>query len=72
MALSIKTTQNLAIALTPEVIDYIYADERWFDFMVELTSDAIRDKLGTEDTNLISELGACVLDNIVLRACQMS
>jgi hypothetical protein len=67
MALSNKTIQNLAIALTPEVIEYIYADERWMDFTMEMTSDAIRDKLGTDDMILIAEIGQCIIDNIILK-----
>lgn len=67
MALSNKTIQNLAIALTPEVIEYIYADERWMDFTMEMTTDAIRDKLGTDDMYLIAEIGQCIIDNIILK-----
>jgi hypothetical protein len=70
MALSNKTIQNLAIALTPEVIEYIYADERWMDFTMEMTSDAIRDKLGTDDIFLIAEIGQCIIDNIILKPVQ--
>jgi len=67
MALSDKTIQSLAIVLTQEVIEYIYADERWIDFMIEMTSDAIKEKLGTDDMNLITELGQCVIENILLK-----
>jgi len=67
MALSDKTIQSLAIVLTQEVIEYIYADERWIDFMIEMTSDAIKEKLGTDDSNLITELGQCVIENILLK-----
>jgi hypothetical protein len=70
MALSNKTIQNLAVALTPEVIEYIYADERWMDFTMEMTSDAIRDKLGTDDIFLIAEIGQCIIDNIILKPVQ--
>lgn len=68
MALSTKTTQKLAIALTPEVIEYIYADERWVDFMIEMSSDAIKEKLGTDDMDLIAELGQCIIENILLKS----
>jgi hypothetical protein len=67
MALSTKTTQKLAIALTPEVIDYIYSDERWIDFMIEMTGEAVQQKLGTNDMELIAELGQCVIDNMILK-----
>jgi len=67
MALSTKTTQKLAIALTPEVIEYIYSDERWFDFMIEMVGEAVQQKLGTNDMDLIAELGQCVIENMVLK-----
>ena len=67
MALSTKTTQKLAIALTPEVIDYIYSDERWFDFMIEMVGEAVQQKLGTNDMDLIAELGQCVIENMILK-----
>jgi len=67
MALSNKTIQNLSIALTPEVIEYIYADERWVDFMIEMTHDAISSKLGTLDTDLMVEIGQCIMDNIIMK-----
>jgi hypothetical protein len=67
MALSAKTTQKLAIALTPEVIDYIYSDERWIDFMIEMTGEAVQQKLGTNDMELIAELGQAVIDNMILK-----
>jgi ABC-type uncharacterized transport system auxiliary subunit len=72
MALSNKTIENLAVALTPEVIEYIYADERWIDFMIEMTSDAIKEKLGTDDITLVAEIGQCIIENLMLRACQTS
>lgn len=70
MTLSNKTIQSLAIALTPEVIDYIYGDERWTNFMIEMTSDAVRENLGTNNMNLIAEIGQCIIDNIVMKPCQ--
>ena len=68
MALSNKTIQNLAIALTPEVINYIYADERWVDFMMEMIPEAVIDQLKTEDYDLVAELAMCIMDNIVLKS----
>ena len=68
MALSGTTIENLAIALTPEVIEYIYADDRWIDFMIEMTSDAIKEKLGTHDMGLTVELGQCIIENVMLKS----
>jgi len=70
MALSNKTIENLAIALTPEVIEYIYADERWIDFMIEMVGDAIKEKLGTDDINLVAQVGDCIIQNVMLLPCQ--
>jgi hypothetical protein len=64
MALSNKTIQNLAIALTPDVIDDIFMDERWIDFMMEIVPDFVAKNLQTEDYDLVAELSTCIMDNI--------
>ncbi len=68
MTLSNKTTQKLGIALTPDVIEYIYQDERWIDFMHEIIPDAISEKMGNINNDLLFELGMIVMDNIYLKA----
>jgi hypothetical protein len=70
MALSNKTIQKLANALAPEVVSYIYSDERWMDFMYEIIPDAINEKLGDADQNLKFELGLCIMDHITLHVEQ--
>jgi hypothetical protein len=67
MTLSNKTTQKLGIALTPDVIEYIYQDERWIDFMHEIIPDAISEKMGNINNDLLFELGMIVMDNIHLK-----
>ena len=67
MALSAQTTSNLASALVPEVIDYIYEDERWCDFMHEVIPDALQDKLGEIDEDLKFELAVCIMDRICFK-----
>jgi hypothetical protein len=67
MTLSNKTIKSLALAITPEVIDYIYSDDRWIDFMIELAGDAISEKLGTSDNDLIVQIGQIVIENIELK-----
>ena len=67
MALSCKTISNLADALVPEVIDYIYQDERWCEFMQELVPDALQEKLGEVDEDLKFELAMCIMDRISLK-----
>lgn len=68
MALSNKTIQNLAIALTPEIINYIYADEGWVNYMMEVIPEAVATKLKTEDYDLVAEIAMAVLDNIMVKA----
>lgn len=67
MALSNQTIQKLAIALTPEVINSIYSDERWTDFMCEVIPEIVSEKLGSEDIDLVTEIGTCIMDNIVMK-----
>ena len=67
MSLSNKTIQNLAIALTPDVIDDIFMDERWVDLMMEVVPDFVAKNLQTEDTVLVVELSQCIMDNIQMR-----
>lgn len=68
MALSNKTIQNLAIALTPEIINYIYADEGWVNYMMEVIPEAVATQLKTEDYDLVAEIAMAVLDNIMVKA----
>jgi len=68
MTLSNKTTRKLGIALTDEVIQYIYQDERWIDFMHEIIPDAIQEKIGNIDSDLLFELSLIVMDNIHLKS----
>jgi hypothetical protein len=68
MPLSTKTVQNLADALSQEVIDYIHEDERYAEFLMEMIPDAIRDKLGGDiDEDLKMDLSFCILDRICFR-----
>ncbi len=70
MALSNQTINNLAVALTPEVINAIYGDERWMEFMCEIVPEIVSEKLGSEDTDLVVELAVCITDNILLKPYQ--
>jgi hypothetical protein len=67
MALSNQTISNLASALVPEVIDYIYQDQRWCEFMHEVVPDALQDKLGEIDDDLKFDLAMCIMDRIGLK-----
>jgi hypothetical protein len=67
MSLSNQTISNLASALVPEVIDYIYEDQRWCEFMHEVIPDALQDKIGEIDEDLKFELAMCIMDRISLK-----
>jgi hypothetical protein len=67
MSLSNQTIINLASALVPEVIDYIYENQRWCEFMHEVVPDALKDKLGEIDEDLQFELAMCIMDRIYLK-----
>jgi len=67
MALSSQTVSNLANALKPEVIDYIYTDERLCEFLHEIVPDAIKSKLGPVDEDVLFDLSLCVMDRIILK-----
>lgn len=67
MALSDSTINKLSSALTSEVIDYIYADERWVEFLMEIVPDAVIEKMGSIDDDLMYELSMCIMDKIYLK-----
>ena len=67
MSLSNKTVQNLSIALTSEVINQIYSDERWVDFMTEIIPEIVSDKLGSQDMDLVTDIAVCIMDNIAMK-----
>ena len=66
MTLSTKTYHQLAVALTPEVIEYIFNSESWVDFLQTVVLDAITDKLGRIDEEVLYELSLIVMDRINL------
>ena len=68
MALSDQTILNLADALLPEVVGYIFEDQRWCDFLHEIIPDAVQDKLGDIDEDLKFELSMCIMDKIILKS----
>jgi hypothetical protein len=67
MALSHQTINKLASELVPEVIDYIYQDERWCEFMHEVIPDALQEQLGEIDEELKFELAICIMDRICFK-----
>lgn len=67
MSLSNQTIKNLSITLTPEVIDSIFEDERWAEFMMEIIPEIVSEKLGTQDMDLVADISLCIMDNIVIK-----
>jgi len=67
MALSNSTISKLADALVPEVIDYIYEDQRWCEFLHEVVPDAVTTKIGGLDEELLFELSMVIMDRIVMK-----
>jgi hypothetical protein len=68
MPLSNQTISKLADALTPEVINYIFEDQRWCDLLHEIIPDAVQEKLGNVDEDLKFELSLCIMDKIILKS----
>ena len=64
--LSDKTFQNLADALTFEVIDYIEQDSRYMEFMQEVIPDALNHLMGQLDEDLKFELSLAIMDRIAV------
>lgn len=67
MALSEKTIQNLSIALTPDVIDDIFQDERYIELMMELIPEFVAKNLQSEDYDMLVGIGICIMDNIAMK-----
>jgi hypothetical protein len=66
MVLSNKTVQSLSYALTPDIIDDIFQDERYIELMMELIPEFVAKSLQSEDYDLVIEIAVCVMDNIVM------
>lgn len=67
MTLSTTTISQIADALKPEVIEYIYSDEKYAEFMQEMIICAIDAKMGEMDDDLLYDLGMLIFDRIELK-----
>ena len=67
MALSNSTIKNLSIALTSDVIDDIFQDERYIELMMELIPDFVAKNLQSEDYDLVTEIAVSIMDNIAMK-----
>lgn len=70
MALSNRTIQSLSDALAPEVVNYIYQDERWVNFLQEIIPDAIISTLGQVNDDVLFDLSMCVMDSLVVKVAK--
>ena len=67
MTLSNQTISNLAKALKPEVIEFIYEDDRYVEMMIEIIHRAVQEKLGPIDSVIQAQLSFNIFDSIILK-----
>lgn len=67
MKLSTTSVTKIADALKPAVINYIYEDEGFAEYMQTAVVDAIRDTMGDMDDDLLFEIGMLIFDRIELK-----
>jgi hypothetical protein len=68
MAISNKAINQMARALTPEVIDALFSSDEYIEFMMDNVPVILEDKMGKMDTDFCIELSQCIMDNINLTA----
>lgn len=68
MALSQKTFQQLANVLAPEIIQYIFENEKWIEFLSDIIPEALHEKIGELDIELEAELMMAIADRIVMKS----
>jgi hypothetical protein len=67
MKLSAESISKIADSLKPAVIEYIYADEAFTEYMQTAVVDAIQTTMGNMDEDLLFELGMLIFDRIELK-----
>lgn len=67
MKLSAESISKIADSLKPAVIEYIYADEAFVEYMQTAVVDAIQTTMGNMDEDLLFELGMLIFDRIELK-----
>ena len=67
MQLSTQSVSKIADALKPAVLEYIYADDGFTEYMQTAVVDAIRTTMGDMDEDLLFELGMLIFDRIELK-----
>lgn len=67
MQLSTQSISKIADALKPAVINYIYEDYEYAEYMHGAVIEGIKSVMGDMDENLLYELGMLVFDRIELK-----
>jgi hypothetical protein len=67
MKLSNTSVSKIAEALKPAIINYIYEDDKFVEYMQTAVTDGIRDVMGDMDEDLLFELGMLIFDRIELK-----
>jgi len=67
MKLATTSVTKIADALKPAVIDYIYEDEGFTEYMQTAVVEGIRNVMGDMDEDLLFELGMLIFDRIELK-----
>jgi hypothetical protein len=67
MKLSTTSVSKIADALKPTVLNYIYEDEGFTEYMQTAIVEGIRVTMGDMDEDLLFELGMLIFDRIELK-----
>lgn len=67
MQLSTQSVSKIADALKPAVLEYIYADEAFTEYMQTAVTEGIRNTMGDMDEDLLFEIGMLLFDRIELK-----
>jgi hypothetical protein len=67
MKLSNTSVSKIADAIKPAVIDYIYGDPEYAEYMQTAVIEGIRSVMGDMDEDLLFEIGMLVFDRIELK-----
>jgi len=67
MKLSNSSITQIADALKPAIINYIYEDEGFTEYMQTAVVEGIKDTMGDMDEDLLFEIGMLIFDRIELK-----
>jgi len=67
MKLSNSSITQIADALKPAVVNYIYEDEGFTEYMQTAVVEGIKDAMGDMDEDLLFEIGMLIFDRIELK-----